>query len=357
MFRYYNFRFRFNKWFENPNGIKGFAEQSLAWFIRSAVKKSHIIRSKIEMLHDKKSKLMVRLEELETLPLLNNDEYFGIRKKIRFQQLMIPTIIIIEVFLNYISTLVFINGDGFMFSAIRWGIAFILTFMGVIVADKLLEAISPNKPKNRIRSGIKIDDSTSNNEDNKNKAIIKITLLSILLIMTEIAIIGVSEARARDIEGGSSGGVLYYGFILLSMALPIAAGYLRWDMLVDYDAYKNTLDHFMTRKTLHRIDQKIIELAEKEKFFLKSKAIREWQIFSEFKNYKEVFNKKAKPPIEQEDLSNHFCRDRDTFIETSMSEYNKSVPDINSFTKLEQIDKRVGGKIGQITSVEDSINE
>lgn len=348
MYRYYYFLLRYKKWFENLDGIKCFSEQSLAWFLRSVTNKSQLIRSKIKMLKDMKSKLLVRLEELETLPLLRNDEYFSIRKKIRFQEIMIPTIILIEVFLNYISTLVFMNGEGALFSLIRWGIAFILTFMGVIVSDKLLEAISPNKPNNRIKiKNVDAQDQSQIDESNKNKTIMKIILLSVLLIMTEIAIIGVSEARARDIEGGNSGGILYYGFILLSMALPLAAGYLRWDMLLDYDAYKNTRDHKDSTNKLHKIEQLIIKLDQREEYYIKNRVYKEWQFFSEFKTYKEVYNQRKKPPIPQENLTNHFCRDRDSYIETAKEEYYKRISVLDSTTKLELAEKKVGEKIRQ----------
>lgn len=344
MLRYYYFRVRFNKWFQNQNGIKGFAEQSLSWFIKNAVNKSQAIRSKMEMLKDKKSKLNIRLEELATLPLLDGDEFFSVRKKIRFQQLMIPTIILIEIFLNYISTLVFINGDGALFTIIRWGIALILTLAGVLITDKLLETILPNKPKNRFKSNKKKSDTQSLEEkDSKNKSTFKIVLLSVLLIMTEIAIIGVSEARARDIEGGNTGGVLYYGFILLSMALPLIAGFLRWDMFLDYDVYKNTLEYNSTKNSLQKIDLSIIGLKGKEEFFFKSGVMHEWQILSEFRNYKEVYNQKQSPPIE-EDLKGHFCKDREAFVEEATKEYNKSTANIDSASKLDVARNKLSSK-------------
>jgi hypothetical protein len=344
MLRYYYFRARFNKWFQNKNGIKGFAEQSLAWFIKNATKSSQAISSKINMLKDRKSKLITRLEELATLPLLDGDEFFSVRKKIRFQQFIIPTIIVIEIFLNYISTLVFITGDGILFTIIRWGIALILTLAGVLITDKLLETILPNKPKNRLKSKhTKPDVQILDDKSNRNKTTIKIVFLSILLIMTEITIIGVSEARARDIEGGNTGGILYYGFILLSMALPLIAGFLRWDMFLDYDVYKNTLEYNSTKEAIRRTDQLTIALKAKEEYFLKSGVMREWQILSEFKNYKEVYNQRLSPPIE-EDIYDHFCSDRDAFIEEATNEYYKTTANIDSSSKLEIARNKLGSQ-------------
>lgn len=335
MLRYYYFRFQYRKWFQNRNGIKGFSQQSLGWFIRTASYKSHKVRQQIRMLKDRKSKLLVWIEELETMPSLGNDEYFSIRKKIRFQQLMIPTIILIEVFLNYVSTLVFITGEGPMFMLIRWGIALVLTFMGTIVADKLLEAIVPRKPKDRIRS-TKIEEDPEAYAGTESQLIITVILLSVLLLMTEVAIIGVAGARARDIEGGQPGGMLYYGFIMLSMALPLAAGYLRWDMLHDYDAYKNTHDHKNATQQLKQIDQSVIRLDEQEKYYFKHMVNRAWQILAEFITYKEVYNARRRIT---EDLEGHFSSTRDTFINEAVKEYNKQA-DAAAATKLQLAEKR-----------------
>lgn len=354
MIRYYYFRTRFNKWFQNPNGIKGFAEQSLSWFIKTVVEKSRTIRGKIEMLKDEKSKCRVHLEEIERLPLLDGDEYFSIRKKIRFLQLMIPTIIFIEIFLNYISTLVFMTGEGLLFTLIRWGIALVLTITGVLATDALLESILPNKQKNRIKS--KKDISVDNlpfEENNKTRNKIKIITYSIILLMIEFAIIGVAEKRASDIEGGNSGGILYYGFILLSMALPILAGSLRWEMFRNLDVYKNTLKYFKTNQALQKIDQSIIDLKTKEEFLFKTKVMKEWQILSEFRTYKEVYNLKQSPTI-IEDLSNHFCRDRESFIEEATKEYNKSTSAIDSASKLDIAEKKLDYTIKLLDDLDNS---
>lgn len=355
MLRYYYFRMRFHKWFQNPNGIKGFAEQSLSWFIKNAVDKSRAMRGKIEMLKDQKSKCRIDLEEIEQHPLLDGDEYFSIRKKIRFFKLMIPTIIIIEVFLNYISTLIFVNGEGPLFTFLRWGIALVLTIAGVLATDALLEAILPNKQKSRIKA--KNSDSSenlSNEENNKKRNKIKVIGYSIILIMIEIAIIGVAEQRARDIEGGNSGGLLYFGFILLSMSLPLLAGALRWEMFRNLDAYLNTLKYNKFNKEIQRIDQSIIDLKMKGEFLFKTKVMREWQILSEFRTYKEVYNLKQSPPI-FEDLSNHFCNDRESFIEEATKEYYKSTSTIDSASKLDVADKKMDYSVKLIDDLDNGI--
>ena len=149
--------------------------------------------------------------------LLSDNDFYSARRKVRIGTFLVTGILVTEGLLNYFSTLVFISGEDFGIAMLRWLIAIVLTLGAIASAERFMEAILP----------IKKHGSTTS----RPRSILMVVLWSVLFVGVEIAIAGVSEARARDIEGGRTGGLLYFGFIILSMTLPLIAGGISWDLL------------------------------------------------------------------------------------------------------------------------------
>ncbi|MFI5251134.1 MAG: hypothetical protein ACHQQQ_01775 [Bacteroidota bacterium] len=333
MFRYLYFFIRFRQYFKNDKGLSEFADRCLNWLIEKSAIKAGIYIEKNEELKDEKKNLILRSEDINKKAMLENDDFFTVRKKYRTQTFIIGVIIIAEMFLNYISTLIFINGEDLIFTFIRWGIAIVLTGGGIIVSEKLIESVLPITKKEK--------------KDIPNRSTPVIILWSILLIGVEIAIMGVSETRATDIEGGHTGGVLYYGFIILSMVLPLIAGAARWDIMHYLDAYKNTLLHRKIQERLHKIETILRRNEEHKLQYFKIQSVVFWDIFSEFKTFKENYDKKK--GLKTEDLSSHFACNNDTFQLEADKRYEKD-PRTHSASHIQKLtisDKSVGDKIGQ----------
>ena len=323
---------RFYAIFKNINGLKTFAERCQNWLIRTTTRVSLNYNQKNERLTVEKENLLRKKEEVERKAMIEYDDFFGIRKKVRTLSFLFWIIIIAEGFLNYISTLIFIPGDGFSFTLLRWFIAIVLTGSGIIAAEKFLDSLFPVVPYKGVAS--------------KQRSIPIATMWGVLLLIVEIAIVGVAEARARDIEGGTDSQILYYGFILLSMVLPVVAGATRWDLMHYIDAYQNTLLHNKIEKRLLKIDSILRKNVERDSLYYKLKSTAYWDLFNEFKVRKENYNSKKGIT---EDLAGHYSENYDTFQKEADKRYEEDIRDRGAFrmSKLILDDNGTGNKLGQ----------
>ena len=309
-FRYWYFRMRYRKWFENHDGIKGYAEQAMSWLIADVIKKSSKLLEDTQQLSERRDQLVSCEQKLLTLPLLDNDVYFTIHKKIVFTKIIIPILIGAEVFLNYVSTLIFITGEGLLFALLRWVTAIGLTAIAIVGADLLLDAISPVKAE---QPPIEIAEHT------RNKRFIRIFWSSTVLIAIEFAIAAIAERRARDVEGNMAEGLLYYGFIVLAVVFPLVVAYLRWERNHYYDAYRNRHELNKVQEDLKVIEEQISVNKLQEHLNLKNQVNEEWSLLSEFRVYKENYN--LKKGIENENLSKHFAKDKKSFSKEAKQQY------------------------------------
>ena len=243
MFRGLFFRTAFPTDLRNANGLKRFAERCLSDLIDKVKNKSTSMRQDIQDMERSLNATKGYLDTVNRADLLSDNDYFSARRKIRIGTFLVVGIFVTEGLLNYFSTLVFISGDDFGIVLLRWLIAIVLTFGAIAASERFMEAILPIRKHNEQRA--------------RPRSILMVVLWSLLLLGVEIAIAGVSEARARDIEGGQTGGLLYYGFIVLSMTLPLIAGGISWDMLHVYDSYKYTRKYNVARRTWDNLDRRI----------------------------------------------------------------------------------------------------
>ncbi len=260
----------------NPNGLTRFAERCLSELLDRVKKKSTSLRQGIQEMDRKLNATRSYLNGARKSDLLSDNDFFSARRKVRIGMFLVTGILLTEGLLNYFSTLVFISGEDIGIALLRWLIAIVLTLGAIATAERFMEAILPIRKHNESES--------------KPRSVLMIVLWSLLFIGVEIAIAGVSEARARDIEGGHTGGLLYYGFIILSMTLPLIAGGISWDLLHVYDSYKYTRKYSIAKRTSDTIERQIKIVIQRLEDYYNVRLNQAWHRFNDFRSYKENFN-------------------------------------------------------------------
>jgi hypothetical protein len=169
------------------------------------------------------------------------------------------------------------------------------------------------------------------------RSILMIVIWSVLMVGVEIAIAGVSEARARDIEGGHTGGLLYFGFIILSMALPLIAGGITWDLLHVYDSYKYTRKFNVAQTTWETVDRQIKIVMQRLEDHYNVRLNQAWRRFNDFRSYKENYNLRRGMT---ENLDGHFAAQFGTFKEEADRRYGAILGQIEPpALELEEVEK------------------
>jgi hypothetical protein len=276
MFNGIYYRSAYSSVLKNPNGLTRFAERCLSDLIDKVKKKSTSLRQGIQEMERKLITTKSYLDGVRKADLLSDNDFFSARRKVRIGTFLVTGILLTEGLLNYFSTLVFISGEDLGIALLRWLIAIVMTLGAIASAERFMEAILPVQ---------KHSESSS-----KPRSVLIIVLWSVLFIGVEIAIAGVSEARARDIEGGHTGGLLYFGFIILSMTLPLIAGGISWDLLHVYDSYKYTRKHTTAKRIWASVDRQIKIVIQKLEDYYNVNLNQTWHRFNDFRTYKENHN-------------------------------------------------------------------
>ncbi len=330
------YRLLYRQFFINTEGIKYFADRCTNKYIGTiAVKLTNILTTYIKVLKQEREKRRQQFAECEELDRMDDGSFAIRRRKSRRMKLVVYITLLFEIFLNYISTLIFIQGDGLLYILVRWGLSIILALAAMLVTDGILTKLLPEE-------SVRVKGNSSNHEDDESyiknartKRYIGLAILPILLIAVEVAIVGVSRERAIDIEGGRSGNVLFYGFILLSMALPVIAGYFKWDSEQHGKLFQNTLNYYRAEKLLHILDLIVLANMKDVKEVVDNSIRKAWEKFNRFKLYKENFNTRKNIP--REDLSGHYVNDLETFKENALNHFGTEVRDI--LDELEPVSK------------------
>jgi hypothetical protein len=323
--RYLLYRIKYRQFFLNIEGIKSFANRCINYYVSngSAIK-AQTLTSYVKVLKEELHKKKTDFAEYGKLDRMDNGSFALKKSKSKSIKFVVYVLIIFEIFLNYLSTLIFLQGDSFLLILARWAIAIILALITMLTVDGLLSKLLPEE-------SVRIKGVNSQNEDAfydrsaKFKRIISLILLPILLVALECAIFGVAQARALDIEGGSHG-ALYYGFILLSMALPIIAGYFKWDSEQHGKLYKNSEQYFKAENLIHILKLTITATMKDVKNIVDLSSLKAWQIFEQFKLYKENYNLKHNLPIEN--IDSHYCKSSQLFFEKALTLFGQEVAEI-----------------------------
>ncbi len=336
MIRRLYFSSRYGSYLHSEHGVKKFAEMCMGQLIRKVTKKSAFFREMNENLLVEKANLRVRQDELTEQSLLNPGQFFSVRRRVWANSLLLTGIIAASFFLYHISVMAFVGPETGLSDFMRWIVSAImaltLTGGGLIVVERLLESVIPNGPE---------DDDVAV----RRRAVS--VLWVFLLIGIELSILGIVSVRADSFADASGSGLLYYGFLALSLLLPIIAGTIRWDAMQYVDRYKTTRANRQIDSRLAQIDSILRQNEEYESNFYKMRSISYWDQLNEFKTYKDVYNDKHDIV---ESLAGHYAQSYDSFQAEAHKRYESDIRDITakSMRKLETTDRRpVGSKLGQ----------
>ncbi len=330
------FSLRYGAYLRSEHGIKKFAEASMGQLILKVTKKSAFFREMNENMLVEKANLRVRQDELTAQSLLGPGEFFSVRRRVWAGSMLLTGVIGASFFLYHISVMAFVGPETGLSSFIRWLLsailALVLTGGGLIVVERLLESLIPIGPED---------------EDAAVRRRAKGILWAFLLIGIELSILGIISVRAAEFGSVSDNRLLYYGFVALSLFLPLIAGTIRWDSMQYVDKYKTTRAHRQIDSRLAQIDSILRQNEEYESNFYKMRSIVCWDQLNDFKTYKDIYNERNGIV---ESLVGHFAQSYDTFQAEAQKRYESDIRDITvkSMRKLDSKDIRpAGSKLGQ----------
>jgi hypothetical protein len=278
MFRNLYYRLFYFPDLRNVNGLKRFGERCINALMGRAKRRSAASRKSSLRLDVEKSSTEAFLKSVQREKLLEDSEYFGIRKKVQTGTVFIIGIFFTECLLAYYSTLVLINGADLDTTLLRWLLAVALTLGAISTSERLLESCLPQRYHNE--------------EVPDKKSLPVILLWTVLLLLVMLGVVAVAEARVRDIEGGHTGSIVYYGFIALSTVLPLIAGTIAWEISRYYDSYKQTRKY---RRALRRLDRLIKSMernVQREEESYNAMLTTYWDRYNDFRSFKETFDQK-----------------------------------------------------------------
>ena len=336
MLRALKFRTRYGSYLRNPDGIKKFAEMAMGQLTRRVTKKAAFFREMNENLLVEKANLRMRADELFEKPMLDASDFFSTRRKLLSFSGLVFITLVASVFLNYLSISAFITEGTTTSGFLRWFtsgvLALVLTGGGILTAEQLIDALLGHRKP------------TTEHLAEANKAVVP--LWAILLIGIELALLGLAELRADQLSTDSA--ILYYGYIVLSMMLPVVAGAFRWMSMQYIDLYKSTQALRQIEGRLAQIDSILRQNEESESNSFKTNTATYWDLLNEFKTYKDNYNQKK--GIEER-TNGHFSQSFDQFQTEAHKRYQADIRDYTtkSIRKLELVDqdRPVGTKLGQ----------
>lgn len=336
MFRRLYFKARYGSYLHSEHGIKKFAEMAMGQLIRKVTKKSAFYREMNENLLVEKANLRMRADELYEQPMLSAGAFFGVRRQLWLNNFIVAAVMIIAICVFLFSITAFVSAETGANGFLRWFVAAVLATVlaggGLIVTERLIETLIPRR-------------ATPEEFEPHQRTPIAI-LWAVLLFAIELAILGIVEVRADRLALSQESNVLYYGFILLTMLLPIIAGAIRWHTMGYYSAYKTTRAHRQIDSRLAQIDSILRQNEEYESNFYKVNSISYWDLVNEFKTYKDLYNERLGMV---ESLSGHFAQTYDAFQAEAYKRYESDLRDITtkSMRRLEMSERSAGSKLGQ----------
>jgi hypothetical protein len=262
----------------NINGLMRFGERCINALLGHAMRRSASARRRSLHLEVQRESTEAYLKNVQRERLLEDSEFFSIRKKVQTGTLYIAGIFVTECLLSYYSTLVLITGTDLDVAFLRWLLAIALTLGAITASERLLEACLPQRHRQEGRPVLLSPPI--------------ILLWSVLLLMVLLGVIAVAEARVRDIEGGKTGSIVYYGFVALSTALPLIGGAIAWEISRFYDAYKETRKYRNALRRLDWLTRQVDRNAQQENDSYADMLTTYWNRYNNFRSFKENYDLK-----------------------------------------------------------------
>jgi len=343
MLRYLYYRhWKFRPEFEKDNRIDPFAVYCMDATQDAVKRKGDKIRKYIRNLTDRKKSFIEKRERIPKDMILENDEYYNIRSKIRRLRFILILIFLAESGLNYFTSLIAIpvtdETKGIAFTLLRIALALVVTAIGIVCADQFFEEILPSK-----KYGVK--EVTPPKKFNPMRMLVWL----VGLVVIEYMIFHFGLARVNDIEGGAVNGDTAKSLIILSMVIPIVAGGIGWEISNFRDAYRNRRLYDRYTNCINHIDNKLENLRETENGYFQKKTNNYWHTYNRLKNFKEYYNSKKQRENVALLKENEFATDYDRVYAESLRRYNKhkEKQDAIERTKINTSETTPGKKIGQ----------
>ena len=339
-------RFRSGPFLRNEVGIQKYAEMALGNLIRRVAKRSAFYREQSENLLVEKANLRQRQQEMADQPVLEPGAYFTMRRRLWANQAIVTVALVGSVAIAFISISAFLEASSARLGMWRWvlsGIfAAILGGGGLIVTERLVESL--------LRRG---SDAETSDDDRNGRLDVQVrgvaALWLVLLIGLEIGILGLAEVRASQLQAQTGSFLLYLGFIVVALLLPVVGGAMRWDAMRLINLYKTTQMHREVDARLSQIDSVLRQTEEFESNFYKVRLLTTWDEINSFRTIKENYN--ARKGI-TEPLTGHYASAFDLFQGEAARRYESDLRDLTSksLRRLDVVDgatPQVGGKLGQ----------
>jgi len=326
------YHLQFGDFFKNERGLKSFVLQ------RNQVALDAIERKiGIGISNKKKSSKYLDADDYADV-YIPDHVYKEKKRKLRVYTMILILAIIAELVLNYISTMIFLEGNDIIILIFRIATTIVLTTASILVADKLFEAIFINDKLRDIEifrlpeirkeyveayQQENYQDSAYYDSQYQDQSLVpanhyhpqesysenilsykkrnytnKIPLLLIFMIMLEFAVVAIADVRAKDFEG-ERWTLLYMGFIFFAIGLPLIAGYVKMELDRDrviVDAYKRNLVYRTIRS--NSPDQQVngtptrfaSNFEEKFKKILRKESRKQFVKIHKFKTFKENYD-------------------------------------------------------------------
>jgi hypothetical protein len=305
---------------KNPNGLKHFGENCLTDFKRTAINACNRMERKIKGLEDSRKKMAERkaLIEKEDV-ILDRNDFHSVAGDIHKFTFAFWVLLFGETGLNLFTTMVFMppsENKGLIFWLFRFFIAFAITYMSYLGAHIVFKELLPKRKYHPTRTTEASVAASVRGSYSSQIAFSHLIVGSVTLIAAEFLIYFLGLVRVRDLVGANldMGGNsvdknLAIALILLSMILPLGIAYVKHEIDVSIDAYKNRLILDSLTAKLHGIENEIVEQKTAMNAVIEEEIDGRWATFNTFRVSKENFNAKRSPPI-QEDLSQYPYFDR-----------------------------------------------
>ncbi len=311
MLRYIIFRFLFNPWFKNPDGIKAFAQLCMNWLLRSALSLAAVLKTKNRRLSEKNNEFTALRDEKIKFPVIDADDFATISKEIRNYKLLEWIVILAESFFNYFAAKAIFNFPGWLGIAAQIIFALGVTWVSIPLFRNLFTEIiheEPYKSSEIVPRNLK-----------------KLVLLLAIALIYELGMYNLCQLRGEQIEGAAPGFITWL-MIILGMLLPVIAGYFSYEKRRLYSPYINTITIDRIKREIASNEMKIQTNIQRMEGHFKSTCQRNWSLLQEFQLYKGNYNHKRDIP--DENLSGHFCETQQAFWKEAITRYNQeSIPD------------------------------
>jgi hypothetical protein len=305
--RYLWFLLWYKQWFRNHEGIKGFADQTMNWIMRSTLGLAKWLKRQNKQLTEKMNELTAELRKRLHSPVIEADEYPAIKGKIKRYTIAKFIFTVGDGFFNFFAAKAIIAYDGWISLIGQVLLALAMTYGFILMFEELFEEVLHLKPYKR--------------EHTEGRKWGKLATLAILAIAYEYAVYYLCKIRGVEIEGGNGSGMISTLMMLIGMLSPILAGYYDYMKSLYISPYKNTRRVEKLERQIAAKKNRIEANKQRMETQFKKQCQENWALLSEFRTYKENWNRKHR--IEPESLVGHYSSTHDGYVKEAIERYKK----------------------------------